>query len=211
MFEPPGPRALATERPPNDHRALPTAQAARKATTRRIAPRVWRASSLSDGHDVLVKSTRKHGGSVEIVRFAPEHEAAVRRLILEGLEEHWGVLDPRLNPDLEDIAASYAEGTVLVARDVERIVGVGAIVPFAADEGEVKRMSVARGARRQGVGTALLLGLLADAKARGWRSVRLETTADWEDAVQFYGDFGFEVTHYEDSCFGRDAYFRMDL
>ena len=52
-------------------------------------------------------------------------------------------------------------------------------------------MSVARDARRRGLGTALLQALLEDAKERGWRSVRLETTADWEDAVQFYGACGF--------------------
>ena len=149
--------------------------------------------------------------SVEIARFRPEDQAAVQRLILEGLEEHWGVLDPQFNADLDDIEASYAVGTVLLARDSGRIVGVGAIIPVAPGEGEVKRMSVARDARRRGLGTALLSALLEDAKERGWRSVRLETTADWEDAVQFYGAFGFEQTHYEVGAFGRDAYFRMDL
>jgi choline dehydrogenase len=150
-------------------------------------------------------------GSVEIARFCREDQAAVRRLILEGLEEHWGALDPQFNTDLDDIEASYAVGTVLVARGSGQIVGVGAIVPVAAGEGEVKRMSVAREARRRGLGTALLSALLEDAKERGWRSVRLETTADWEDAVQFYRAFGFELTHYEDGSFGRDAYFRLDL
>ena len=149
--------------------------------------------------------------SFEIVRFRREDQAAVQRLILEGLEEHWGVLDPQFNADLDDIDASYAVGTVLVARDSGRIVGVGAITPVAPGEGEVKRMSVARDARRRGLGTALLMALLEDAKEKGWRGVRLETTADWEDAVQFYGALGFELTHYEDGGFGRDAYFRMDL
>ena len=149
--------------------------------------------------------------SVEIVRFRREDQAAVQRLILEGLEEHWGVLDPQFNADLDDIDASYAVGTVLVARDAGQIVGVGAITPIGPGEGEVKRMSVARDARRRGLGTALLTALLEDARERGGRSVRLETTADWEDAVQFYGASGFELTHYEDGGFGRDAYFRMDL
>jgi choline dehydrogenase len=150
-------------------------------------------------------------GSVEIVRFRRGDQAAVRRLILEGLEEHWGTLDPQFNTDLDDIEANYAGGVVLVARDAGRIVGVGAITPVAPGEGEVKRMSVARDARRRGIGTALLIALLADAKEREWRSVRLETTADWDDAVQFYRAFGFVLTHYEEGAFGRDAYFRMDL
>ena len=145
------------------------------------------------------------------MRFRREDQATVRRLILEGLEEHWGALDPQFNTDLDDIEANYAVGTVLVARDSGRIVGIGAIIPVGPGEGEVKRMSVARDARRHGLGTALLSALLEDAKERGWRSVRLETTADWEDAVQFYGAFGFELTHYDDGAFGRDAHFRMAL
>ena len=165
---------------------------------------------VRNGHAVRMDELRKQR-PVEIVRFRREDQAAVQRLILEGLEEHWGVLDPQFNADLDDIDASYAVGTVLVARDSGRIVGVGAITPVAAGEGEVKRMSVARDARRRGLGTALLVALLEDARERGWRSVRLETTADWEDAVQFYRAFGFELTHYKDGGFGRDAYFRMDL
>jgi GNAT superfamily N-acetyltransferase len=146
-----------------------------------------------------------------IERFRREHQAAVQRLILDGLEEHWGALDPTLNADLNDIAASYAGGTVLVARQGGRIVGVGAIIPVSHDVGEVKRMSVARDARRQGFGTAVLLELAAEARRRGWRRLTLETTADWADAVEFYGALGFEVTHYEEGVFGRDAFFSMDL
>jgi len=91
-------------------------------------------------------------GSVGIERFRGEDQAAVRRLILEGLEEHWGALDSQLNTDLDDIEASYAVGAVLAARDSGQIVGVGAINPVASGEGEGKRMSVARDARRRGLG-----------------------------------------------------------
>ena len=43
------------------------------------------------------------------------NEDAVRSLILDGLQEHWGSVDPTLNPDLDDLAATYAAGRVLVA------------------------------------------------------------------------------------------------
>ena len=43
-----------------------------------------------------------------ISEFKPSDQAAVRRLILDGLAERWGVLDESLNPDLNDIAAAYA-------------------------------------------------------------------------------------------------------
>jgi GNAT superfamily N-acetyltransferase len=145
-----------------------------------------------------------------IDRFRSNDQDAVRQLILDGLEEHWGTLDPQLNSDLEDIETNFGNGTVLVARDENRIVGVGAIVPIAPGEGEVKRMSVAQEWRRKGIGSDLLRALLAAAEQQGWSVVRLETTADWEDAVGFYSTFGFELTHFEDGPFCRDAHFRLN-
>jgi ribosomal protein S18 acetylase RimI-like enzyme len=98
---------------------------------------------------------------LEIAGFRPAEQDSVRRLILDGLEDHWGTLDDGLNPDLDDLARSYAAGAVLVARRSGRIVGAAAVVPVGADEGEVKRMSVARDQRRIGVASALLRELVA--------------------------------------------------
>lgn len=149
--------------------------------------------------------------TLQVDPFRPEDQAEVRQLILDGLEEHWGSIDPALNPDLDDITATYGHGSILVARVTDRIVGVGVVVPLASSEGEVKRMSVARDHRRTGVASAVLRELVAIGKERGWRALILETTAAWTDAVQFYRSFGFALTHYDEGRFGRDAYFRLDL
>lgn len=148
---------------------------------------------------------------ISIAPFQPEDQAAVRQLLLEGLEEHWGSIDPGLNPDLDDIAASYGHGTILVARVDDQVVGIGMLVPVVPGTGEVKRMSVARAHRRMGVASAVLRELVDAARQRGWRAVILETTATWTDAVQFYERAGFTLTHYEDGPFGRDAYFHLAL
>jgi ribosomal protein S18 acetylase RimI-like enzyme len=148
---------------------------------------------------------------LEIGALRPSDRDAVRRLILDGLEDHWGVLDEGLNPDLDDLAHSYATGTVLVARRAGVIVGAAAVVPVGVDEGEVKRMSVARSQRHTGVASGLLRALVAFGLERGWRALVLETTATWTDAVGLYLAFGFTLTHYEDGEFGRDAYFRLEI
>jgi GNAT superfamily N-acetyltransferase len=149
--------------------------------------------------------------TVEIEPFRVEDQAEVRQLILDGLEEHWGGLAPDLNADLDDIAATYGHGTILVARLAGEIVGVGAIVPTAPGVGEVKRMSVAQDHRREGVATAVLRELVGVAVREHWVAVTVETTASWTDAVQFYERLGFRLTHYEEGQFGRDAHVRMDL
>jgi GNAT superfamily N-acetyltransferase len=171
----------------------------------------WAGEPYQDGHSVRVQPGRESCHAVEIGPFRSEEQVRVRALILEGLEEHWGGLDPELNADLDDIEATYASGTVLVARHDERILGVGMVVPAAPLEGEVKRMSVARSARRRGIGTALLRELVAAARREGWRVLRLETTAEWDDAVRFYIASGFVLSHHEHGVFGRDAFFRLDL
>jgi hypothetical protein len=68
--------------------------------------------------------------------FHPADQAAARTLILAGLQERWGHLDPRYNADLDDIA-----------------------------------------------------------------------THNWQTAIAFYAQFGFQITHRVDD----DIYFMLDL
>lgn len=151
-------------------------------------------------------------GALRIVPFTREDQVAVRALVLDGLAERWGgQADPALNPDLDDIAGSYATGTTLIARLDGLLVGTGSVVPRGDRVEEVVRMSVARAARGRGVGAELLGALVRAASTRGARRVVCETCAHWESAVRLYLSFGFTITHYRDGDFCRDAYFALDL
>jgi GNAT superfamily N-acetyltransferase len=128
-------------------------------------------------------------------------------LILSGLEEHWGFRDPSKNPDLNDIASSYRDGTFAVVCDGPRIVGTGALKPRSATVVEVLRMSVASDLRRRGIG-GMILGFLVDQAMRESRQrVILETTETWADVIRFYQKHGFRITHFE----AGDVYFALDL
>ena len=139
--------------------------------------------------------------------FEPSDQVDVKELILSGLVEHWGFLDETKNPDLDDIAASYAGGTFLVGRLGDRIVGTGALVPRSSDTAEIARMSVAKELRQQGIGRRILQALLEQARAQGFRQVILETTATWSEVVEFYLRCGFHITHYKDG----DVYFALPI
>ena len=65
--------------------------------------------------------------NLEIRPFQPSDQAIAKQLILEGLAEHWGTLDPTLNPDLNDIAQSYTEGNFIVALLDGHIIGTGRV------------------------------------------------------------------------------------
>lgn len=145
---------------------------------------------------------------ISIFPFQPQDQADVKKLILAGMAEHWGVLDPDKNPDLNDIRTTYANATFLVAWQAGKIVGTGALVPRPDDlTGEIVRMSVAAFMRRRGIGAKILAALCEQAKSAGYRHVMLETTETWDEVIAFYKQLGFRVTHRADG----DIYFILDL
>lgn len=139
--------------------------------------------------------------------FLPTDQTAARQLILDGLADHWGELDLSLNPDLNDIAVSYADGVFLVAYEGEQLVGTGALVPEGDGNGRIVRMSVAHSLRRRGIGRCLLEALLRRGRKIGYQAIVLETTETWEDAIGFYQQYGFETTHHANG----DRHFRLNL
>ena len=143
--------------------------------------------------------------------FQASDQAAVQDLILAGMAERWGKVDRSLNSDLDDIATSYADATVLVARLDGDIVGVGALVPVDTTVAEIKRMHVTRGLRRHGIGRAILDQLCARAAELGLNNLVLETSTGWDDAIAFYLSYGFQISHQQEGGFGHDTYFVLDL
>jgi putative acetyltransferase len=144
---------------------------------------------------------------INILPFQSEYQAEVKNLILAGLAEHWGTLDPTKNPDLHDITRTYANGIFLVAWQNNKIIGTGALLPKSNDTAEIVRMSVIPSMRRKGIGRKILQKLCERAKFYGYKRLVLETTETWHEVIEFYKQFGFQVTHYLDG----DVYFALDL
>jgi GNAT superfamily N-acetyltransferase len=143
--------------------------------------------------------------------FASSDQLEVRGLILSYLADRFGALDPTLKPDLDDIAASYTNGHVLVARLDGRVAGTGILVPQADGSAEIKRMCVARDVRRRGVGSRILHALIEQAGRDGVRRIVVYTATAWADAVSFYSGAGFMVSRYEQTEFTFDAVFTLAL
>lgn len=145
--------------------------------------------------------------SLTILPFQPEDQVEVKRLILSGLGEHWGKIDPNKNPDLDEISTNYTGAAFLVARWKNRIVGTGALVPRPDEKAEVVRMSVAVDMRRKRIGRIILDQLVLRARTAGFRQLILETTVTWQEVIEFYLRYGFHITHYQDG----DVYFALTL
>ncbi len=165
------------------------------------------------GTGVTLAAMRQQTGANDLRfrRFEPKDQAAVQALILAGLRDRWGSLDPSLNRDLDDIASIYGSGVTLTAWRGDCLVATGTLVPRGPDVAEVLRMSTAAGSRRLGIATRLLTDLLAAARARGVQVVVLETSAAWTDARSLYERHGFVLDREEDGEFCRDAFYRLRL
>ena len=144
---------------------------------------------------------------ITILPFRSEYQAEVKNLVLAGLAEHWGTLDPSKNQDLNDISYTYANGIFLVAWQNNQIIGTGALLPLSNDTAEIMRMSVVANMRRKGIGKMILQKICERAKIDGYKRLVVETTETWNEVIEFYKQFGFQITHYLDG----DVYFALDL
>lgn len=151
------------------------------------------------------------GAHVEIRSFTPADQDAVKALVLAGLADHWGTIIPGLNPDLNDIARSFAGEIFLLAEMEGQLVGCGALVRRDKITGEIVRMSVAASERRKGIGKRLVEALCRQAALAGMRRLVLETTADWHEVRLFYERLGFVYTHFVDDEFGGQAHYERRL
>jgi ribosomal protein S18 acetylase RimI-like enzyme len=141
--------------------------------------------------------------------FTPADAPEMRRLVLNGLGDHFETIDETMNPDLDDITASYHEAgaAIVVAERGGEIVGCGILIREDDETGRLVRMSVRGDQRGQGLGKRLVRELLAAAEMRGYARVVCETTDDWADAIALYRSCGFT----EVGRWGGDIHFTIDL
>ena len=125
--------------------------------------------------------------------FRQVDQPAARSLILAGLADHFGRLDETLNPDVDDIMASYVSpgGEFAIAEIGGELVATGGLAGEGANVGRIVRMSVGQDHRRKGIGRAMVAHLLEAARRRGYANVHVETNHDWPDAVGLYTSCGF--------------------
>ena len=69
----------------------------------------------------------------------------------------------------------------------------GLHAPMGEPQADIQTIAVAAGARRHGVGRALMRQLIAEARERGAREVFLEVRADNPNAKALYDELGFEA------------------
>ncbi|RMD88303.1 MAG: N-acetyltransferase [Alphaproteobacteria bacterium] len=133
------------------------------------------------------------------IREATDADAAgVIALIDSCFSDYDGcVMDlPGLDADLPAVASRFREqgGRFWVAENAGRIVGCVGYVPLDRDTVELKRLYVARTARRQGLASRLLALVRDAARTHGARHIDLWSDTRFVEAHAFYLAHGFSQT-----------------
>ncbi len=131
--------------------------------------------------------------TLNIRSFLPRDQEMVQSLVLQGLGEHFGRIDPTLNPDLNDINQTYIQAghDFIVVERNEEIVGTAALITEAPEIGRIVRVTVKPNQRRAGIGRKLVQHLIDTAEQKAYKHIVVETNIDWYDAIRLYERCGF--------------------
>lgn len=119
--------------------------------------------------------------------------------------------------ELATLPGAYAPpgGTLLLAGSLDAPLGCAALRPLPSGDyatGEVKRLYVQPGARGSGLGRALALRVIADARAIGYRELKLDTLPTMAAARELYASLGFrECEAYYHNPVGGTVYMKLVL
>jgi putative acetyltransferase len=104
-------------------------------------------------------------------------------------------------------------GCLLLAKEGSLAVGIVGLKPLAAGIAEIKRLYVAPEARGNGLGRALAERAIAEARAKGYGRLRLDThRPSMAAAIALYRGLGFaEIPPYGPDLDGEIAFFEKQL
>lgn len=146
-----------------------------------------------------------------IRKFEPKDQVPAKNLIIACLVEYFGFIDETLNPDLADIALSFGDGYFFVGEIDGEVVATGGYQPFDTETVKIERVSVDSKFRRHGFASQLFTALMTEAKKGGYQRIVLETTSDWDKAIDFWLSNGFQITHIDDSGAWSETWFERKL
>ena len=119
-----------------------------------------------------------------------------------------------LHDEFRDLPGDYVppRGRLLAASVSGRVCAMTALRPIDETNCEMKRLYVSPDARGLGLGRALVLRILDEARAIGYREIRLDTLPQMGDAQALYVGLGFrDIEPYYKTPILGTRFMEMDL
>lgn len=119
-----------------------------------------------------------------------------------------------LDRELKELPGEYSEpeGCILLAFLESALAGCVALRPLESRICEMKRMYVRPAFRGQGIGLVLAQGVIAEARKRGYRKIRLDSLPTMKDAQALYRSLGFrEIDAYRLNPIQGTVFMELDV
>jgi putative acetyltransferase len=154
------------------------------------------------------------GASIDQAR--GERDVADCRALFEEYQRELGVdlCFQGFARELATLPGDYAppRGRLLIARDAGEAVGCVALRPLGDADCEMKRMYVRPSHRGTGLGRALAGRIVDEARALGYRAMKLDTLPRLATAISLYRSLGFvETGRYNDNPVEGVRYLALEL
>lgn len=116
--------------------------------------------------------------------------------------------------ELQMLPGDYAppDGRLILARSDDDVAGCVALRRWSCEIGEMKRLYVRDEFRGMGIGKRLILKIIDEAGAIGFKSIRLDTLPMMGSAIGLYRALGFkEIAPYRENPVPGALYFELKL
>jgi len=126
---------------------------------------------------------------------SPKQIEQARRLFVEYSESlGFSLSFQEYDAELKNLPGEYVspDGQLLLAYSDNEPIGCVALRKFGENTCEMKRLYVKPSHRGLGIGRRLAEQIIAEARTRGYRIMRLDTTAIMFEAITLYRSLGFQ-------------------